>query len=253
VELLISDAPSEERDAVGWLHGFPGGLRRVGASMPGGFERYARILHPGRVGARPATWTEIASWSERRLDPNSDSKQLMVRDDGACWDEQPDHTAPQEGTAGLGEAGLRRLYEILAATTDTPDRLWLLICVVEYNWPRTTVGYTLGTAQTTPSPQRDEREQLRRSRELEARCGVRVAGERFILHRGAFAPGGGRWMQFPSYWWPSDRSWLVSTHIEATSTRTYVAGDDGLIERLRHDDVLEVVDTQLDHSFDGSR
>ncbi len=249
MELLVSDAPSDERDAVGWLHGLPGDLRRVGASMPGGFERYARIMHPGRIGSRTAPWAEIASWSGHRLLPDSGSQQLLVRDDGACWDEQPDHTGPEEGTAGLGEAGVRRLYEILATATDTPDSLWLLISVVEYNWPRTTPGYTPETTQTTPSSQRDEREQLRRSRELEARCGVRVAGDRFILHRGAFAPAGGRWMQFPSYWWPSDRSWLVYTHIEATST--YVAGDDRLIEHLRHDDLLEVVDAQLEHPFDG--
>lgn len=248
MELLVHDEPSDEREVVGWLSGLPGELRRVGSNMPAGFERYARVLHPCRVGPRTAAWSEIAAWSGHRLIPDSDSQILMVRDDGACWDEQPDHTGPEEGTAGLGEAGLRRLYEIMAGATDTPESLWLLIDVVEYNWPRTTPGYTPGTTPTPPS-QHDERGQLRRSRELEARCGVSVAGDRFILHRGAFAPAGGRWRQFPSYWWPSDRSWLVYTHIDYTST--YVAGDEQLTKRLRHDDVLEVVDAQPENPFDG--
>jgi hypothetical protein len=43
----------------------------------------------------------------------------------------------------------------------------------------------------------------------------------------------------------------VYTHIDCTST--YVAGDDRLVEQLRHDDVLEVVDAQPEHPFDGRR
>ena len=248
MELLVSDQPSPQRDAAGWLSNLPDGLRAVGSAVPGGFERYVRILHPAQVGPRAATWAEIAAWSGRRLSPDSNSQQLMVHGDGARWDEQLGHGCPEEGPAGPGEAGLRRLYELLAEATDTPDHLWLLIDVVEYDVPMPTGGYTSAWGDTR-GPSRTAERRLLLQKELEQRCGVSVAGDRFILHRGALAATGGRWMQFPSYWWPQDRSWLVYTHIDSTST--YVAGDERLVERLLHDDLLEVVEAQLDHPFDG--
>jgi hypothetical protein len=248
MELLLSDQPSTQRDAVGWLSELADGLRTVGSAVPEGFEGYARVLHPAQIGSRTATWAEIAAWSGRRLSPDSDSQQLMVRDDRAPWNEQPGHGCPEEGPAGPGEAGLRRLYELLAEATDTPDHLWLLIDVVEYDLQMTASGYTPAW-EDRRTPSRTGERRLRLQKELEQRCGVSVAGDRFILHRGAFAATGGRWMQFPSYWWPQDRSWLVYTHIDCTST--YVAGDHRLVERLLDDDLLEVVEAQLDHPFDG--
>ena len=247
MELLVSDQPSTQSDAVGWLSDLPEGLRTVGSAVQGGFEGYARILHPAQVGSRAATWAEIAAWSGRRLSADSDSQQLMVRDDGARWDEQHGHGCPEEGPAGLGETGLRRLYELLAEATDTSDHLWLLLDVVEYSLPMMTGGYT-PDREGSRAPSRTADRRLRLQQELEQPCGVSVAGDRFILHRGALAATGGRWMQFPSYWWPQDRSWLVYTHMDCAST--YVAGH-RLVERLLDDDLLEVVEAQVDHPFDG--
>lgn len=249
MEPLVRDQPSPEREAVDWLLDLPGEPRTVGSSMPADLERTARILHPAQVERRAATWDEIAAWSGRRLAPDSDSERLMVRGDGARWDEQPGHGRPGEGTAGLGEAHYRRLSELLAAATDTPEQLWLLMAVDEYQLPREPGTYTRDPKGMRASSRRTERRKLRRRKELEERCGVTVGGDRFILHRGAFAATGGRWMRFPSYWWPQDRSWLVYTHIDCAST--YVAGDDGLVERLLHDDLLEAVEAQPEHPFDG--
>jgi hypothetical protein len=45
-------------------------------------------------------------------------------------------------------------------------------------------------------------------------------------------------------WWPADRAWFVATEIDLEWT--FVAGDTDLVERLRHDPRLEVIDTTFD-------
>ena len=45
-------------------------------------------------------------------------------------------------------------------------------------------------------------------------------------------------------WWPADRAWFVATEIDLEWT--FVAGDTDLVERLRHDPRLEVIDTAFD-------
>lgn len=77
MELLVSDEPSAELDAVGWLSDLPDGLRAVRSALPGGFERYARtvaayrrgrVLPPGMDG-RVHTGHEVADGHRREL-PN---------------------------------------------------------------------------------------------------------------------------------------------------------------------------------------
>ena len=54
----------------------------------------------------------------------------------------------------------------------------------------------------------------------------------------------------PSFWWPADRAWFVSTDIDISST--YVGGSAELAERLLADELLEVFPAELDDPIDGS-
>jgi hypothetical protein len=81
------------------------------------------------------------------------------------------------------------------------------------------------------------------------------SGRRYELHRGridAEVDTGERnpLQAPPSFWWPDDRAWFVTTDIDSVST--YVGGSDALIRVLLSDDALEVLPVDLDDPFDGA-
>ena len=76
--------------------------------------------------------------------------------------------------------------------------------------------------------------------------GLNLAAEQTTaIYRGAltwvdrFFAGGGIFFQSPNAWWPADRSWLVATHVDSTST--YVGGAQSLIEGLVTNQSLETI------------
>jgi hypothetical protein len=143
MELEVEAAPSGARQAAGWLvdAGLPGS-GAVGSFLPGGFEAYARILHPARVGDRDVPWAEIARWSGRELRADCDSKDLMVRADGTHWESLDRHQGPAEGTGGLDPQRQQRLGTVLAGATATPEHIWALFDVIQYHPPSEECGYT---------------------------------------------------------------------------------------------------------------
>jgi hypothetical protein len=133
--LVRGDGPVRDDEAVAWLReaGLTHERRDVGGLVPGGFEAYARILHPADRGDREALWSEIAAWSGRALTPTADPHELMVRGDGARWDEQPGCSEPMPGTGGEGQVAGARLATSLAAATETPDVVWVLVDEIEHH------------------------------------------------------------------------------------------------------------------------
>jgi hypothetical protein len=267
VDLHIEAEPSEERGAADWLvaAGLPGSGAGVASFVPGGFAAYARILHPARLGDRDASWAEIARWSGRALRADSDSKDLMVRADGASWESVPEQQRPEEGTGGLDDARLDRLVALLAGSTSTLQTVWTLFDEIEYELPPERSGYRAASARRRrrrrlrryrpDGPLRPDgrlaRRQFERMRALEARCGVTLAGHRFILHGASISDADGpvRHPRLPGYWWPADRAWVVHTNVDCPST--YVAGSRELLQALLADELLEVVEARLDDPFDG--
>lgn len=229
--------------------GLPGSGAGVGSFMPGGFDAYARILHPARVGDRDVPWAEIARWSGRELRADFDSKDLMVRADGTHWESLDRHQGPAEGTSGLDPDRQRRFGAILGGATGMPERIWALFDVIQYRLPSDERGYTRSPGRRRRSARAAEQRQLQRMRELDQRCGVELAGHRFILHRGRLDEGGNGPGLYPSYWWPDDRAWVVHTNIDCPTT--YIAGSADLVERLLAEESLEAVEARLDHFFDG--
>src|SRR5450631_1102908 len=120
------DAPSE----VAWsVDVGPGDwigprLGRFGGSVvsvvPGGFEGYARVLHPADSfgDGRPVRWGDVANWSGLPLRSNGRFHSV------ALPPEAPQHEAPWQGSPRQGTLtgpDAERLVELLRPWTATPD------------------------------------------------------------------------------------------------------------------------------------
>jgi hypothetical protein len=252
----------DAEDAIGWLRGSLTFGRGLGSWVPHGHPRYARILHPAhewsteddRVEERLVRWAEIASWSGTTLTARSSMDEIAVREDGMAWNRR-DRALPMEGQ--LVEPHLDRLTRHLAAATATPDAVWLLV------WS----GYgTPGVTERTGRRRRMLGALTRRFtrfgrvpdriREpaIEISSRLTGSGRTYTLHRGSVDASVGSerhglgW-NAPSFWWPADRAWFVSTDIDLTST--YVSGSNALIDGLLADDLLETFPADLGDRFGG--
>lgn len=252
----VSTRPSSDPTPVRWLldADLPGKGRGVGSFVPSGFEAYVRILHPAMVGSRLARWSEIAEWSGKAYHRAVDSSDLMVRRDGLGWEDLADRQRPAEGDRGLDPIGTASLHATLAAATQTPDRLWVLVDSGTYRIPRAS-GYRApgrGGLWSRSKRRRKERRQEEEARALIDEYSIGLAGNRFLLHEGAFrhdAPTRAATPTSVGYCWPEDKAWLV--HANADCPTTYVACTAALADDLLTSDALEVVEAHLTDPFDG--
>jgi hypothetical protein len=229
--------------------------------MPDVFERYARILHPAHmweaaadgVVTRPVPWKDVSAWSGKPLHGTSSIHDLAQRDDGASWDRQGG-SLPQDGQ--LEPPYLDRLTEVLAEASSTPEVLWLLVW---YGYGRP-VTYAIAEpgSQVGAGPSRRRsrlpRKDLDPDTIMEINPTWAGSGRRYFLHRGSIerssrARGRSMLEEPPSFWWPADRAWFVSTDIDSSST--YVGGASALIDQLIAHELLEVFPADLDDPYDG--
>lgn len=264
--LYIAAASIDDSSPLEWIQGRLGFGRTVGSWVPGDFERHVRILHPTHRWARTGEvvasakvrWREVAAWSGKPLSQSSSFVDIATRHDGRSW--LSDTTsAPLEGQ--LEPPELDRLTEILRRFTSTPGRLWFLVWS-GFGGP--------STVESRPILRRGTGAGIGRFRQARARMrgagrapdlafelsgSLTRSGRRYELHQGSFeAESGGSernpLQAPPSFWWPEDRSWFVTTDIDSAST--YVGGSEALIRVLLSDDVLEVVPADLEDPFDGT-
>jgi hypothetical protein len=214
----------------------PSGTGLVTEVVPGGFEAYARLLHPAKgPGQRwedTVRWAEIAAWSGMPL--RSDSQFASVAlpphepQDPAPWD-----AGPLRGSLDAVDAAA--LVGILATHTAAPGCCWF--CVWDgYGWDNAvlfTVGgspdVSLKAADPVPAGVR-------------AGPRVRLPGRDYLLYSGAvddalaFVDSEG---QTPNLWWPADRSWCVASEIDLAWT--YIGGSAELVRRLESESRIEVL------------
>ncbi len=97
----------------------------VTSVVPGGFEAYARVLHPlhpSAEGQRPARWADVAAWSGVELVPGIDFPEIALPEhEPSATEPWPGHV-PQVGT--LHPADADALTSVVARHTSIPDRCW---------------------------------------------------------------------------------------------------------------------------------
>jgi hypothetical protein len=227
----------QSAQSVDWLLGKLDFGHTLSSWIPTGFERYGRILHPAYImmGKEWSThevsvpWTIVSEWSGKPLHATSHIADLMVRADGHDWRKGGEGGgAPHQGE--LDRSSLSALLAHLAEKTTTPNEIWMLI------W----TGYG-GPADTSGLP-------------VEVSAALTGSGRRYVLRRGAIVSLESAFERRPfenppTFWWPTDHAWFVTTDIDASST--YVGGSHELIETILDDPSLEVFPANLDDPYGG--
>ena len=214
----------------------PFGTGLVSSVVPGGFQAYARVLHPAER-AEPGRedkvrWAEVAAWSGMAL--NSDSQFASI----ALPPNEPPGPAPwagrpQQGSLDAGDAAA--LVDILAGHTGTPGHCWFGVWD-GYGWDNTVV--------LTPQDSRGVPLKVPDPVPASVRAGprVRLPNRDYLLYEGgvdgalAFVDSQ---RQTPNLWWPADRSWFVASEIDLAWT--YFGGSAELVRRVASDSRLEVL------------
>ena len=208
---------------------------KVTSVVPGGFDAYARVLHPAedpRRGDRLVRWAEVAAWSDMPLRPDVQFHSIALpparpgRE--APWSGQ----GPREGSLYLPDA--ETLAGILREWTQTPERCWF--CVWDgYDWAGTPCTQPGQPSVRLPDPVPGR---VRRGHR------VHLPNRDYLLYTGpaeavtAAAPLSGD-DQTANLWWPADRAWCVASEIDLAWT--YVGGPADLIERLIADGRIEAL------------
>jgi hypothetical protein len=204
-------------------------LGSVGATVPRGYEAYARVLHPvDRGDGRPhLRWAEVCRRTGRIPHPLA-QWHSVARGDAATWDDG----TPQEGN--LDPAALTVLLDVLAPVTGDQDcfhALW-----DGWGWLHGEAMAML-TASDEPEPTFESpKTEPGLPPEVMALPRLCLPDREYLLFRGplraalkmgrqsslfGFVP------QSPSLLWPVDRAWCVATEIDFDST--LVGGDAELV------------------------
>lgn len=228
---------SETVEAAAWIADRLSDFGTTVASVvPGGFESYARILHPAETpehGGMLVRWKEVAAWSGLSLRPDSQFHSIALPtvkpDSPAPWSGQ----GPEQGTLYPPDAEI--LVRLLRQWTSTPEQCWFGLWD-GYGWENIQGMAPVGEASTVfpdPIP-----ESVRRGPR------VRLPNRDYLLYSGPvesamdsvyLADRG----QTPNLWWPDDRSWFVASEIDLAWS--YVGGSAGMVESLVSDDRIEAL------------
>lgn len=237
--------------------------------VPGGFESYARILHPAWRGSLPVRWREVAALTGRVMHPLVDFADIARSADGkVAW---PKGQRPRRS---LSPEDVTALIDIAGKATATPDQCWF--CIWEgYGWlyededlpgPAAIINGLRLLLLPLRLPLRllvpirfnwpgREQPQLRSSvippevlGGYPRVHGPEPLGRTYLLYQGpvsaaaAFCVESWLWKQTPNLWWPADRKWCVATEIDLCST--YIGGSRQLIEAVLGDQRLEALPAQ---------
>ena len=222
---MSNDGPTQTDDlsAAAWiaprLGAFASGVRGV---IPGGFEAYARILHPAESADEHVRWSAVAAATGKVAHALMQFHTLAgvgpndYDVDSAAWT----GAVPDQGD--LEPESLAALLEVLARHTTSPHQCWFAL------WEGH--GWVSGGDARVELPQRNY---LLFGGPLDAalEIGDWPTAEWFLPHS-------------PNIFWSDDVSWCVATEIDLFCT--YVGGSRALIDELLAGVRLEVWEAHLD-------
>ncbi|MGC3995916.1 MAG: hypothetical protein QM779_17670 [Propionicimonas sp.] len=268
-----------------WLRPRLGAPGTVSGTAAGGFEAYARILHPFRLDRGDSTpswtWAELAGRTGRTLHPLSQAANLL----GSAEQAEVDGWSvglPEQGF--LDPGSLAALVGPLAAATTRPDDVTIGVwdgwgdlhpgSGVVFGWDE---GGPLRGARLRAA-QEDYRESMasaldpgvaraaRRGRSGRAsRHVLQTPGRAYVLLRGTLAEladpewpraAGIGWRDgfpgpMPALIWPADHAWCVASEIDFDST--IVAGPRDLVDAVLAAPAVEALEVPEhgDLTWDG--
>jgi hypothetical protein len=262
---------SDQTGAADWIKPRLGGDGpfTVTAVVPGGFEAYARILHPaqGPAGDRVVRWAEVAAWSGLPLRGDSQFHSVALPQQRPA---QPPPWSGQPHPGSLYSPDAAVLISILRGWTATPDQCWFCL------WD----GYGYGSGESVtlvavrsgrasgdlpdgdlPDGDPDAGDPPDEDAPLDlsawddpfqdpvpdaVRNGpkVELPHREYLLYTGpvdAAVGGAGPAYatQSANLWWPQDRAWCVASEIDLAWT--YVGGPAALIGQLIADERIEAL------------
>lgn len=244
-------SPAQGVDHARWVVASLQGQDGVARVVPGGFDAYARVMHPLDGGRRWSTvapgyleggtdWYEYpfpdeVSWTEGDMGESLADVLLDVLG-SATGLHQPCHFALWEGWGDL-HAESHSHYLV----RDDPGPLGA--------WRRRAVRRMVSWQRRAEAP----------LYEFVAACAVQPwwGGRNMLLFDGPIGAvaaigtpdplGSGVCRRGPQWWWPAGRAWFVATEIDYPWT--YVAGPRHLVDAvIQHPDV-EAVPIQHDHAW----
>jgi hypothetical protein len=221
----VEIAWSERTDQADWLkerlEGKAGST--VASVVPGGFEAYARVLHPAQVEgdgeASSARWAEVASLSDLPLLPDARFHSVALPPDDAGDADLTKYRPPRRGSLTAEDATV--LASVLRGATPDAGDCWF--CLWE--------GYAWQGRASDPIPP-----------EILDGAKVSVSGREFVLYKGpveACCAVEGPVCQTANIWWPADTSWCVVSDIDLPWT--YVGGTAAVVEQLCGRSDIEVL------------
>ena len=239
----VDPVPVMDPAPADWLTGRLDFDRSVRQWVPDSYQAYARVLHPASMTRREGnewinrqvSWSEIAARSGKELRPTSNFMDLQVRAGGDSWkddarDTDGSNNLPYEGQ--LVRPQLDRQSDLLRAATLTPEALWMLV------W----TGFGVNALAELGH------------KELDVSASLTSSGRKYFLCRGSFenvTPGeeGPAFMEPPTFWWPEDRAWFVSTDIDGPCT--FIGGASSLIDQIVSAEQLEAFPAGLEDPVAG--
>jgi len=251
--LLAMIEPAADASAAEWLTRSAGAFGTVHSLVPDVFEAYARVFQPAsRYGetrdpghapaeGREVRWADVAAANGTKMHGAAEWGQLTgswaLEEQADLWDRTPE-------TRQLPEGPARRLAEILARHTRTPERCRFAV------WDGWGESMLVFMFRKGVPPEEQARIRERREAEIEAWESLVRGAPKFGMPSRAYHLLEGpihAIMRFydashknpPSIWWPEDRVWCVGGDVDLMST--YVGGGAATIEAVLADPALEAL------------
>jgi hypothetical protein len=243
---VTEPAWSDHVGAADWIEPrlLPFEDHRVASVVPGGFEAYARVLHPAEepgTGDRLVRWAEVAAWSAQPLRRDAQFHSIALPpvrpSEPAPWRSQ----GPRQGSLYPPDAKV--LASLGREWTATPDRCWF--CLWDgYGWTAVPLTAPGQSAQPLPDPI---------PAGVRSGARVRLPNREYLLYTGPAEevtaptqlgeglPGED---QTANLWWPDDQAWCVASEIDLGWS--YVGGPAGLIEQILADERIEALPVSPD-------
>lgn len=199
----------------------------VGAVIPTGFERYARVFHPAMAGAsrpEPVTWSTVAEWAGKIVHPEMQWEAISLPGT-APSEPRPWEIDPSRGDCPINlRAALVDIFEsVEPSARDCWACIWEGFAGVEE---------ALENAPSVHHPSRNY---------FLIRAPIETIRGNILSSQVGTGPT-------PGIWWPDDQAWCVATAVDFMWT--YVAGTSAMIERLLADPRVEALPTTTAHRGD---